>query len=432
MARKLLSRVGGFVHDIVTVASLSDEPNNIRLLSDRSLYILQNLSAEDVTFLSRYGEILTGDFYFPVLPGTSEASDVEDAIDIIRRDLNSMAVEELLECICQKLTVLAEVQVKIGGSIETAGQSGGTDVDVGPLSAGSASIGEGGQFPDNESYQGAKCSTANGIYDTVLGVIDWMDANSVDLLAGLFGGVTTGLVAAMISAGPVGWATALAASVVAAITSIMMRYSLNFGDISDALGEEHSAAVLALNAAQNSDEARDEFLLAIDGATTPITALERLLLSLLLPNVSLNQLFTPRSDVAAYTSPDPISCPSIIWAVTVGVPTTVLTGTSVSIDSEWGTTSPFVPLHHGVRVFIPGGIGDRTTDITAVSGWTDNGIGVPTLANSGYIDVTGAFLGSNDPPLVWIDDVCVQDGQFVHISSGSAFSMTIEYKTACP
>lgn len=431
MAKKLLSRVGGFVHDIVTVAGLSDEPSNIRLLSDRSLYILQNLSAEDVTYLSRYGEILTGDFYLPVLAGTSQAGDVEDAIDIIRRDLNSMAVEELLECICQKLTVLAEVQVKIGGSIETAGQSGGTDVDVGPLTSGNTSIGEGGQFPDNESYQGAKCSAANGIYDTVLGVIDWMDGNSVDLLAGLFGGVTSGLVAAMIAAGPVGWATALAASVIAAITSIMMRYSLNFGDISDALGEEHSAAVLALHAAQNSDEARDEFLLAIDGAATPITALERQILSFLLPNTALNQLFVPRSDVAAYTSPDPVSCPAIIWAVTVGTPTTVLTGTSVSIDSEWGTTSPYVPYHHGVRVFIPGGIGDRTTDLTALTGWTANPYGEPTLADAGYINTSGVFEASDGDPLAFIDDVCVQDGQFVHIASGSEFSMTIEYKAAC-
>ena len=307
MTRRLLSRVGGFVHDINTVASLSDIPNNIRLLSDRSLYILQNLSTEDVTFLSRYGEILTGDWYLPVLAGTPEASDVNDAIDLVRRDLNSMGMEELLECICENIRGLSEAAEAEAARAE----AGSTASDV-PPSDGSISVGPGEKFETQEAYYNAKCNVSNGIFDTVLGAVDWLGVNNVDLLAGLFGGVTTGLVAGMVAAGPVGWATILAASTVAGLAAILIRYSLTFDDILDALGEQHSECVTALYNAGNAVQARENFLVELDGAATPTTPIEQELIGLMLSNNVLNQLFDIGDTVVSYDSPAPVVCGSVL------------------------------------------------------------------------------------------------------------------------
>ncbi len=310
MARRAISKVGGFVHDITTVASLSDEPTNIRLLSDRSLYILQNLSSEDVTFLSRYGEILTGDFYLPVTPGSSEEADVEDAVDLIRRDLNSMGVEELLECICETNSALVEQ-----GAV--AGQAVG---DI--ASDGTVLIGPDEQFPDQEAYFDAKCNVANAIFDTVLGMVDWLDDNDVDLIAGLFGGVTSGLLVAVALAGPVGWSWLVVGVVITGIAGYIVRLGVNFSDLSDALGDTHDECVLGLYNASNAATARTSFIDAVEAGSPVITSIESGLLSLFMISDLLNNLFSPRDDIVNYASPDPVDCGSAVlasWTFPVGV-----------------------------------------------------------------------------------------------------------------
>lgn len=313
MARRLLSRAGGFVHDISTVAALSGEPTNLRLLSDRSLYILQNLSLEEVTFLSRYGEMLGGDYYLPVLAGDPEEADVEDAKNLIRRDLNDMAVEDLLECICQAVSILAE----LGRAASERGGAEGTTSDV-PPSDGAVAVGPEEKFPTQEAYYDAKCNAANGIYDTVLGTIDWLDSNNIDLLAGEWGGLTAGLTVALTSVGPIGWGTILVASAVAGMTSLLIRYSLDFEDISDALGEQHDELVKALYNGGNAIQAKDGFLTELDNAATSTTAIERLFVSFMLSNTVLNELFDIGDTVVSYDSPDPVVCGSFLqrWQFT--------------------------------------------------------------------------------------------------------------------
>lgn len=300
MARRLLSRQGGFVHDIATVAGLSDEPNNIRVLSDRTLYILQNLSQEEVTFLSRYGTPDGGDFYFPVLAGTSEASDVEDAIDLVRRDLNSMAVDALLECICQAL-----------GSLVELGKSEGQDIES-PESDGEVSVGEDEQFPDQGAYFDAKCRVSNAIYDTVLNAVQWLDDNGADLIAGGFGGVTSGLLLTFLVSGPVGWAVIVASAAVSALAGYLIAHNLNFEDLYDALVDVHDECVLALYNAANTLTAEDEFVAAIAASSVSTTVLERGAINLILTSDALNQLFEPRDDVASYESPSPVDCGSAL------------------------------------------------------------------------------------------------------------------------
>ncbi len=302
MARRAISKVGGFVHDIVTVASLSDEPNNIRLLSDRSLYILQNLSLEDVTFLSRYGEILTNGFYLPVTAGSPEESDVEDAIDLIRRDLNSMAVEQLLECICQATSALVELGVLAGQKVEDAPSNG--EVSVGPDE----------QYPDQASYFVAKCNAANAVYDTVLATVQWLETNNIDLLAGALGGMTTALGMGLLISGPVGWAVTLAAVTVTGITTYLISQVVDFSDLEDALVDVHDELVLSLFNASNTIAARDSFIAEIAASSEPTTATERDLVRLMLSSDLLNLLFSPREDVGVYQSPSPVDCGTALLA----------------------------------------------------------------------------------------------------------------------
>lgn len=303
MSQRLLSRVGGFVHDIGTVSALSDEPNNIRLLSDRSLYILQNLSSEDITFLSRYGEMLEGDLYLPVLAGSPQEADVEAAVDIMRRDLNSMAIDELLECICANLGELVAKTDDTSQEVE------------GSLSDGVVTTGEGEQFETQAEYFDAKCNTANGIFDTVRGLVQWLEDNDVDIIAGVFGGVTTGILVGLGLAGPLGWALALVAATTVSISGYMIRYALNFADMGDALDDTHDECVLALFNAGDAKTAENNFIAEVEAGSPVITALESGLLRIFLSSEMVNQLFAPRSDVAVYQSAAPVDCGSAILAL---------------------------------------------------------------------------------------------------------------------
>jgi len=296
VARREISRVNGFVHDVNTVASLSSEPSNIRVLSDRTLYILQNLSLEDVTFLSRYGEILTNGFYIPVAAGSPEQVDVEDAVDLIRRDLNDMSVEQLLECICAAQNAMIDQE-----------EAGGQEIEA-QLSDGQVPVGPDEQFPDQASYFDAKCNVSNGIFDTILGAVTWLDDNSVALLIGLFGGVTSGLIAGLIGAGPFGWAVIVTSSVIAGIAAFISRNLVNFSDLKAALIDTQDEAVLSLFNATDTLTARGNFISAVEAGTPAITSIESGVLSLMLTSDMLNNLFTPRADAVEYQSPSPVDC----------------------------------------------------------------------------------------------------------------------------
>jgi hypothetical protein len=357
VARRELRRVGGFVHDISTVAALSDEPTNIRLLSDRSLYILQNLSQEDVTFLSRYGEILTGGWYLPVLAGSPEASDVEDAVDLIRRDLNSMGVEELLACICATNETLVEQ-----GAV--AGQAVG---DI--ASDGTVSIGPNEQFPDQETYFDAKCNVSNAIFDTILGIVDWLDDNDVDLIAGLFGGVTSGLLVAVAFAGPVGWAWLVVGSIITGIAGYIVKLAVNFSDLSDALGDTHDECVAGLYNASNALAAKTSFVEAVEDGSPVITSVESGLLSLFLVSDLLNNLFLPRDDIVNYVSPDPVVCPSCNDALQAaeGTPPGIITPGSPAQT----ITGVLREGNYYVRLTSSGGLPMVEVQFSNLSGHTD-------------------------------------------------------------
>lgn len=225
------------------------------------------------------------------------AREIEETMTI-----NCLAdITEALQCICAQM----EAQTVRGSATET-------EVDI-PPSNGEISVGPGEQFPTQGAYYNAKCSAANGVYDTALGAIDWMDNNVEDLLSGLFSGITTGMTAGFLAAGPLGWGVMAAAATMSALAALTVRYDLNFSDVSDALGEQHDECVKALYNAANSSLARSNFLTELDNAATSITPLARKFVSYLLSNSVLNQLFDIGDDVVSYNSPDPVVCDTFLF-----------------------------------------------------------------------------------------------------------------------
>lgn len=194
------------------------------------------------------------------------------------------------------------------------GVVGGQQIDD-PPSDGTVVYGEGEDYPDAESYFNAKCSAANGIYDTIVGTVDWLRDNNVDLKAGVLGSITTALILALTLAGPVGWAMQLSGVVITVLAGFIVKSVIDFIDMLDGLDDVHEELVLALYNASSAETARDNFLTIFNGATPSPSTIELTLTRLLLPGSVLNQLFTPRPDVGSYESPDPIDCGASLLAV---------------------------------------------------------------------------------------------------------------------
>lgn len=201
-----------------------------------------------------------------------------------------------IECICSATGVLAEKSGQEGQAAE------------GSLSDGTIETGEGEQFPDQEAYFNAKCNASNAVFDTILGMVTWLKENDVDMLAGVFGGITSGLLVAAALAGPVGWAWALVSSLVVSLAGFVVAYALSFIDLEDALNDVHEACVMALYNATDAITAEANFIAAVEAGTPTITSIEALFLGLLLSAEVVNQLFSPREDVANYESSSPIDC----------------------------------------------------------------------------------------------------------------------------
>jgi len=300
MARRELSRVQGFVHNILTVASLSDVPNNMRLLSDRSLYILQNLSGYDVTFLSRYGEIEDGGYYLPVLAGSVEAGEVETAVNLIRRDLNDMTVEATLECICSALNDIA-------GSISAAqgtscGCEIGTDVET-------TDGQEGGPLPDPVNgipYESPspivdrKCKASNYIHNSIRDIVTELKLKRADAYAYAGLAAVLSLLTAIIGgvvAGPFGAVVGGVAGAYLAGALQLYKASFNLSLLESAILSDEQGAICALYLSSSASAARSSYVahLALHGATS----LELEFIELFLSNNVLNLLFFEWGDSAS-------------------------------------------------------------------------------------------------------------------------------------
>lgn len=222
-------------------------------------------------------------------------------------------INETLEDLIAAVSALA-------GQSEACCEVGGQQIDD-PPSDGSFSVGEGEQFPDYETYFNAKCNVSNGIFDTIVGTVEWLRDNNVDLKAGLMGSVTTAIIMGLALSGPVGWAIQLSGVVITVLAGFIIKSVLDFNDLLDGLDSVHEELVQALYSATNPDIAETNFLAMLDTGTPSPSVPERTLVAWMLNGTMLNQLFTPRDDVALYNSPDGIDCagsPSYIWNFATG------------------------------------------------------------------------------------------------------------------
>lgn len=235
---------------------------------------------------------------------------ITDAQAVARDIFESMAMTCLddmiiaIQCICEANSSLVE-------KAETTTQQ----VDP-EASDGVVEFGDGQQFPDSEAFLISKCNVANAIYDTTLETVQWLRFNNVDLKAGFFGGVTSGLIMALLLSGPIGWALALVEGIVVGLAGFLLGTSLNFVNMEAALVDVKTEAILGLFNASDTNAARSNFTNALDNSAVSLTSLELQFFGLLLASNLLNQLFEPREDMSTYEAASPVICPTgylVVW-----------------------------------------------------------------------------------------------------------------------
>ncbi len=190
---------------------------------------------------------------------------------------------------------------------EAGGSRQGQEADEPGKGSGDVSIGPNGQFEDQADYNNAKCNAANAIFDQIKAQVDWLDQNNAGLFLGIFGGIIGGLTLAALS-GPLGWATIAVGAVLVTIAASLLGSAVDFGDMSAALADTHDEAVTGLYNAGSTTAARASFISAVEAGTPTITSNESDLISLMLANKLLNELYTPADETANYMSPDPVTC----------------------------------------------------------------------------------------------------------------------------
>lgn len=348
---------------------------------------------------------------------------ITDAQDIAREVYETMGfvcMDDLIvaiECVCEQVTKGVE-----------KGQAEGTDVDV-PPSNGSVTVGLGQQFENQTQYFNAKCNAANAIYDTVLGAAGWLDDNVDNVLLGVFGGLTTGLLVGLTAAGPLGWAVQLASSTIASLSGFILAYVLNFGDIFDALGEQHEDLVEALHNAGDTGMARDVFISILGDAATTTTAIEQDFVGALLTNSLLNTLFDMSDDIASYQSPDPVACGSILaqWTFDVDGDGFVFEDQS---DSGYSATGEWSSPNEAWKIEVTGT--GTTTSFRGRGAIAKSGLSIPVgIGNSIRVDTSETSDGVGFTTYIKIiySDLTEQEQSFGGQAGATTNVMNIE-KTA--
>jgi len=234
---------------------------------------------------------------------SGQISDVQVIARQIYEDMSMTCLDDVvaaLNCICDRLD-----------KIEQKTQGTGNDID-GPPSDGTVQVGPEEQFPTQEVYFMAKCNASNAIFDTIHGLAGWLDTNQTGWLGGVLGGIASALTLGAKKAGIVGWAVVVVSAAVEELYTLFTGSSLSTEDVVDALDDRHDECVKSLYNAENVTTARDNFVYEIAQSSVGTTTDDRLMLSILLSNELLNELFNPRDDTARYESANPVVCDTFL------------------------------------------------------------------------------------------------------------------------
>jgi hypothetical protein len=125
-----LARVGGSVHDVTHLETLNPDDCHVIFLSERSLYILNNLSLGEVGYLARYAkQYLPGNLFVPV--------EVGDEWEEFVRDAQNAFGLEILDMTCDIVGVLeglvAEIQIMNATMSEISATLTAMDATIGGL-----------------------------------------------------------------------------------------------------------------------------------------------------------------------------------------------------------------------------------------------------------------------------------------------------------
>ncbi len=283
-----ISKVRGFVHDIDHVKTLSVIPSNARVLSDRVLYILQNLALEDISFFNRYGTIL-GATYEPVEPTSTDGQIVENVVSLVRDELNTMTLEQTLECICEKLSAIAVISAQDCGSNVDAEEEP-TPPIPGP------------DWPTQPSYDVYKCKAANWIMDGLDEIFLAFKLYDVAFWTSTTFSVVVGLVSAVILASVLtGFVGIVAGAVIAIATKLVTGAALiDLVDISSVLATDRVDFICALYGGTDTGESLSNFEAV--AASSGLNSTEVSLLALILTNSTLNNLFEFSQTISDYTA----------------------------------------------------------------------------------------------------------------------------------
>jgi len=123
-----LGRVGGTVHDVTHLESLDPDDCHVIILSERSLYILNNLSLGEVGYLARYAkQYLPGNLFVPVETGDEWEEFVRDTqnafgLEVLDMTCDIVGAIELLTAQVQTMnTTMAEISATLTAMDATIG-----------------------------------------------------------------------------------------------------------------------------------------------------------------------------------------------------------------------------------------------------------------------------------------------------------------------
>jgi len=350
-------------------------------MSDRSLYILQNLSSLDITLLSRYAvSFEPGELYQPVLPGSSESSTVDTAIDIIRRDLTGMGCD-----IVASIDALTQVVASNAcGCPVGQGEDTADGVQGGPVPPPIGNI----VYQEPSAADDRSCKAANLIHQTLREIFIDLSAYNVDDMSVLGLSLVVGIVAGVIASTvvtPLGGVMVAVAGSLAVFVARMIGVTVSLADIVNAMSVRQTDLVCALFSSNSASTAKAAYL-SVLSEQIPIGPAEEALVGLMMTNALMVTLFFDTPELVSFwpTYVGPVDCtgcagtpvfsliedvPGVPPATIVGSnrflvgdKVTVITGADALCAGRWKIPAEF--LQGGVQFA-------ATIDVDMVSGWTD-------------------------------------------------------------